>query len=394
MLNKFLWACCLATGFAFSSDALAQAKTVAVGSSGTPAKAANAAAEGTAAGVAKPQGATPAAANAAQAAPSAAVEPKGATAKPPSAASGAAEAPPAEAPPADGPPTPEVTEEARRRFDRGVRLYAEGDYSLALIEFERAYELVANYRVLYNIGQVSIQLRQYARARQALEQYLSQGQGEIDEVRLAEVQADVEMLKSRTAKLSVTVNVAKARVFLDGRMLGVTPLPDAILVDAGGHSIEVERTGFRSTTKAVTMAGGDDLKVTLSLELIQPERTVEKTIVVQGQESNSTWKWVGWGTAGLFAAGAVTTGIFGLNAAADLEDLRNSAGASREALDSTQSRARRMFVASDILAVGALAAAGVSLYLTFGGDGTPSESDPSQVKVGVGPGSLSLQGAF
>lgn len=302
-------------------------------------------------------------------------------------------APTAESQAAAAPQAPDV-EEARRRFDRGVRLYSEGDFTLALIEFERAYELVANYRVLYNIGQVGIQLRQYARARQALEQYLAEGQGEIDEVRLAEVNADVDMLKSRTAKLTVTVNVAKARVFLDGKLLGVTPVPPEILVDAGGHSIEVERTGFRTSTKSVTMAGGDDLKVNVTLELIQAERTVEKTIVVNNQGDNaSTWKWVGWGTAGLLAAGAVTTGVFGLNAASDLEDQRNTVGASREALDSAQSRARRMFMASDILAVGALAAAGVSLYLTFGGEGGEAE-DPSKLKVGVGPGSLTLQTAF
>ncbi len=305
-----------------------------------------------------------------------------------------AEAPVSVSPPEAG-QNPETTEEARRRFDRGVKLYVEGDFALALIEFDRAYELVANHRVLYNIGQVSIQLRQYARAREALEQYLAEGDGEIDDVRLAEVQADIEMLKTRTAKLTVTVNVAKARVFLDGKLLGVTPLPEAILVDAGGHAIEVERTGFRSTSKSVTMAGGDDLKVVMTLELVQPERTVEKTIVVRnkGADTASTWKWVGWGTAGLFAAGAVTTGIFGLNAASDLEDLRNTPGVGREALDSSQSRARRMFMASDILAVAALAASGVSLYLTFGGSEADDE-DPTRMKVGVGPGSLSLSSAF
>lgn len=352
MLNKFQWMCCLISALLVSPVTWAQAKAGA-------AKTTTAGAPSTAA--------TPPAA-----------EPTTVGANP------AAEA---------TPQSPDV-EEARRRFDRGVKLYSEGDFTLAVIEFERAYELVANYRVLYNIGQVSIQLRQYAKARQALEQYLAEGEGEIEEGRLAEVQADVDMLKSRTAKLTVTVNVAKARVFLDGKLLGVAPLPDAILVDAGSHSIEVERTGFRTTTKSVTMAGGDDLKVAVALELMQPERTVEKTIVVKNRgDSSSTWKYVGWGTAGLFAAGAVTTGVFGLNAASDLEDLRNTAGASREALDSAQSRARRMFMASDILAVGALAAAGVSLYLTFGSD-DGIEEDPSKVKVGVGPGSLTLQSTF
>jgi tetratricopeptide (TPR) repeat protein len=292
------------------------------------------------------------------------------------------------------PVPPDVVEEARRRFDRGLSLYTEGDFTLALIEFERAYELVSNYRVLYNIGQVSIQLRQYARARQALEQYLSEGEGEIDANRLEEVRADLEMLKPRTAKLTVTVNVASARVFLDGKLLGMSPLPEAILVDAGGHVLEIERAGYLSTRKPVTLAGGDDLKIAVSLEEVAPERTVEKTIVVQNKtDSSSTWKWIGWGTAGLFAAGAVTTGVFGLNAASDLEDQRNTAGTSREALDSSQSRARRMFMASDILAVGALAAAGVSLYLTFGSDDA-QEPSPVTAKVGIGPASVSVSGAF
>src|SRR5262245_54376929 len=81
---------------------------------------------------------------------------------------------PASASPSPGAgPSPEVVTEAKQRFDRGLELYAEGEYPLALIEFTRAYELVPNYRVLYNIGQVCIQLGQYANARRALEEYLT-----------------------------------------------------------------------------------------------------------------------------------------------------------------------------------------------------------------------------
>ncbi len=136
--------------------------------------------------------------------------------------------------PTDGKPAiaPEVVQEARRRFDRGIRLYQEGDFALALIEFERAYELVANYRVLYNIGQVSIQLRRYAKAREALEQYLAEGGAEVEGARLEEVQADIDMLKPRTAKLLVTTNAPKAKVSLDGDIRGALPLANSVLVDA------------------------------------------------------------------------------------------------------------------------------------------------------------------
>src|SRR5688500_5007200 len=90
-------------------------------------------------------------------------------ADPPPTAAPAAPATGAPAAPATGAPADDAADpykvEARQRYDRGIRLYAEGEFALAVIEFERAYTLVPDYRVLYNIGQVRIQLAQYARAR-------------------------------------------------------------------------------------------------------------------------------------------------------------------------------------------------------------------------------------
>src|SRR5688572_11738325 len=68
-------------------------------------------------------------------------------AKPPAAPSSQAAPPqpapspaPAAEPAAAAPPSPEVLLEAKQRFDRGFELYEEGEYPLALIEFNRAYE--------------------------------------------------------------------------------------------------------------------------------------------------------------------------------------------------------------------------------------------------------------
>ena len=44
--------------------------------------------------------------------------------------------------------------EARARFDRGLSLFEDGDNAGALAEFKRAYELIPNSLVLYNIGLV------------------------------------------------------------------------------------------------------------------------------------------------------------------------------------------------------------------------------------------------
>ena len=58
--------------------------------------------------------------------------------------------------------TSSVTERAREHFERGVDYYGEGDYRAALIEFQRAYSIQPTYRLLYNLGQVAYELRDYA----------------------------------------------------------------------------------------------------------------------------------------------------------------------------------------------------------------------------------------
>jgi tetratricopeptide (TPR) repeat protein len=62
---------------------------------------------------------------------------------------------------------PAARKEASERFRRGVKLYRDADYVAALVEFKRAYELAPNFRVLYNLGQTSRQLKDYAAALDA-----------------------------------------------------------------------------------------------------------------------------------------------------------------------------------------------------------------------------------
>ena len=157
-------------------------------------------------------------------------------------------------------------EEAKQRFDRGLDLYTEGEYPLALIEFRRAYELVPNYRVLYNIGQVSIQLGQYANARRALEEYVQKGGEAIPADRRAAVSKDLSMLEQRTAFVEITANVPGSDVLVDDVAIGKTPLGGALLVDAGIHRVIVRHPGYLQRNDQVTLAGGDRNRYELAHE--------------------------------------------------------------------------------------------------------------------------------
>ena len=83
------------------------------------------------------------------------------------------------------------SEEASQRFRSGVAFYKDKDFAAALVEFKRAYELVPNYSVLYNLGQTGRELKDYAAALEAFEQYLDEGGARVAPARHKEVAAAI-----------------------------------------------------------------------------------------------------------------------------------------------------------------------------------------------------------
>jgi tetratricopeptide (TPR) repeat protein len=270
-------------------------------------------------------------------------------------------------------PSPEVNAEARRRFDRGIEMYADGDFALALIEFNRAYQLVANYRVLYNIGQVNLQLGRYADARRALEAYVKQGGSDVSPERASSVQKDLAMLEQRTAFLTVTTNVPGAEILLDDIKVGIAPLAEPLLVDAGLHRISARKSGYMPKAEQMTLAGADEGSILITLEVVP---TSSKTIVVQAAEEDTrtTLLIAGWSGTGVLAAGAVITGVLGKSKVNDLEEMR-ATRTTQDELDKKSSSARTMLIASDAMSVGALILGGISLWYTLT---PPSEPEKRQ----------------
>src|SRR4051812_23680819 len=150
----------------------------------------------------------------------------------------------------DSAPDATAKQEAARRFEHAIKLYEEADYILALAEFERVYELVPDYRVLYNIGQVSIQLGRYARAFRTLKEYVARGGSELAPDRAAAVQADLAQLSGKIARLSVQVEQAGAQISVDGAAVGRSPLAEPLVVDVGEHRVQIELPGYAAQSQA------------------------------------------------------------------------------------------------------------------------------------------------
>jgi hypothetical protein len=299
------------------------------------------------------------------------------------------------------PANDEAIAEAARRYDLGLKLYAEGEFRLAVIEFERTYQITNDYRVLYNIGQVRIQLGNYARAIGALKEYLKQGADTVSEDRRKAVEADLEMLAARTGHVRIVVNVKRAEILVDDLVVGQAPLLEPILLDAGEHKITARAKGYEPRTVQLTLAGRDAEMVDLKLDKL-PEGGSRIIVREVDRTDNTTWMIATWSAAGVFAVGAGVTGGLGLKAASDLEDQRSEEGVSNDERENTSRRARTLFLATDVLGGLAIVSAGVALYFTLtdsSGDtkkDAPPKTKPAPVRtsLALGPNRIAIKGEF
>lgn len=283
--------------------------------------------------------------------------------------------------------------EAEARFIRARQLFDEGDYALALVEFNRAYELSPNYRVQFNIAQIHIQLFNYAAARVALEKFLREGGADIPEARKAQAESDLQMLKGRTAYLKIATLPATAEVAVDDVPLGEGPFTTPILVNAGQRKLTVTRAGFVPQTKSVTLAGGDTQDLKIELVAVPVDDRPEGPKLITVKKKNYTPAAIGWAATGALGIGAVVFGGLYLSKESDLRGLENSKNnnVTPQVRDDAKASATRLAVAADVFGVLAIGAAAVSVYFTIR---PPQTETLTTAKIRIMPTPTGVMGTF
>jgi hypothetical protein len=304
-------------------------------------------------------------------------------------------------------PNDQTRQQARGRFEIGMKLYEEGDYSLALLEFERAHSLVPEYRVLYNIGQVNIQLGRYARAVTKLRQYLAQGGDLIPMDRKASVLSDLDMLAARTATILVTVNVTGAEIVLDNDIVATSPMQEPALIDAGEHRLTIRKPSYQAQTRPIALVGRDQASIEFRLTEEPKLVTTERTVIVERPSAQVTnpaiakrnlWLTIGWSGTGLFATAWATTGYLGYSTARKRQTKLNEA-TSAEELSALKSNAKNWYIAADICGGLTLAATATMVYYTFftprpAGMPVHAAMTLSNLNIGLSPGRVLVTGQF
>ena len=220
---------------------------------------------------------------------------------------------------------PAPRSEASAHFERGTTFYAEGDYSAALVEFKRAYELAPTFQVLFNIGQSYFQLRDYANALTTLQRFADEGRDRIGKDDRATLDAELPDLTNRVARATITSNLDGATVSIDDQVVGTTPLASPVLVSAGSRRITASFQGRETVERRVPVGGGDALTVRLDFPPVSapsaPSPHAPTRTAAQTTSPNYLPAYVGWVVG---AAGVAVGSIFGAMALDDKSTLDRS----------------------------------------------------------------------
>jgi tetratricopeptide (TPR) repeat protein len=291
----------------------------------------------------------------------------------------------------------EDVDAARSHFKLGVDSYRDGDLTTAMIEFKRAYAAAPNYRLLYNLGQVARELRDYPEAERYFRTYLKQGGSEIDTARRQEVETDIAKASARIASLVISANEPDAELFVDDVSVGHAPLADVVRVSAGQRRVSATREG-RRVTKVIDAAGGETLVVELKLEAKPAEvaaspQSGPSLREAPPEKSHAAEIALGVGTGAL----AVGAGVMAYLAAHDASGYRTALERKTDEaeLKSLSDGAKTKALVTDVL-LGATLACGVTTLIVaiMNGSEEKAPAGENATALGVGPGSVSLTSRF
>ena len=211
----------------------------------------------------------------------------------------------------------------------GSALYEKGEFAEALEKFKEAYATFDSPKLLFNIGQANRDLGRPAEAVDAFEHFLVAARDAAPET-IADAQKSLEELRKKVGRLHIDCQTENATISLDGKDVGLAPLPKLLWATTGRHQVTARHWNFLPAIEDVEVRADtvQTVRIVLHAPAAQvggtsaptPEPGADKTpppaletakvaVPTSGWWMGRTWTWVAAGSAVLFTAGAVTAGL-------------------------------------------------------------------------------------
>jgi hypothetical protein len=289
--------------------------------------------------------------------------------------------------------TDAARKEAQTLFTQALEKANAGDTRGALGAFRSAYERYPSFRVLYNIGQLCIRLGDHACTARAYEQYLRDGGADVPAARRTEVEGELRTVSRKIASLTITSNVAGAEIWIDEAVVGRTPLPRPVAVNAGGHRILLLHED-KSLERSVKVEG---IGESVTVDMPVPRDPVASTVRAPAAATKPAppapdrpIPILPWAVTGGFAVATAVSGVLAASSYSSFKDTKETFGITRQELEDSQSSARSLLLVTGVLGGLTVVSAGVASYFTW----FAPRSSPSAPRVGLGPRGFVLEGTL
>ena len=286
-------------------------------------------------------------------------------------------------------------QEAARRFQQGVELHDAGNYRGAQIEFRQAYRLAPIYNLLFNLGQESVELKEYVEAHQNFVQYLRDGGDKISPQRRIIVEREISRIQKYLASIELNISAAGAEIAIDGIVVGVSPLSEPVQVSIGRRKIVVTLEGYALWERTMDVAG--EQRKTVEVKLLSLRAiTAPSGPATAASSSQPTRFWLSLGATGAFIAGTGIAAVLTNNAKSDYEDEVGSIGdpmGKLKRIDDAGQKYKRLALYTDI-GIG-LSVVGLITTIIFAGSETEKNSVSSvNLQMTVTPNRVGFSGSF
>jgi hypothetical protein len=157
------------------------------------------------------------------------------------------------------PPSASELAEAKKFFDAGLALKKDGLYKEALASFLEANRRAPRESVQNDIALTYRLMKDMASAFDAYEVLLSTYGGTMKPRLKTEAQHAIEALDVLTGTVAVGVQEPGARVVVDDKDVGLTPLVKPVRLNIGAHQMTITKDGFEPLTRAIQIQGHDSI---------------------------------------------------------------------------------------------------------------------------------------
>ena len=310
--------------------------------------------------------------------------------------------------------------DATKAFEEGSRLFSNGEYEAAAIQFRKANELRESWKLQYNIGQCEAASKHYGLALDAFERYLSGGGDDISADRQKYVLDEISRLRKMVGYLVIDGEKGD-EVFVNSVLRTTLPQKSKLRVGMGEVHVQVKRGTDIVYDNTIDVPGGEDSRIKVASDtpaeaavaaaeplatpeqgelendeaVVEPEAPDAQVAEMPSKKRvKRRWTWVALGAGGASGIAAAIVGSVALSKRnAFIDDCEDGSCTRSKSQDRT--KINNLALTTDILfsVAGAAVVTGVILFFLeprFGKD----RNDPDSLQIGLLKDGQLISGRF